>query len=157
MTFPPQLAKETTASLTSSTFTSTVSSRHINLRRDREGHPEQFRGSTGCSWRNHGTLHWLLYPQRSGGHLLSCKTFCHMGKEAENLRVNGESSNAAQLSVYCPSRSAHQRAQYWSLFPLFNKSLCTFLLVSRPTIWSFIYIWISLLIIYISNQDLREI
>ena len=28
-------------------------------------------------------------------------------------------------------------------------------LVSRPTIWSFIYIWISLLIIYISNPDLR--
>ena len=30
-------------------------------------------------------------------------------------------------------------------------------LVSRPTIWSFIYNWISLLIIYISNPDLREI
>ena len=28
-------------------------------------------------------------------------------------------------------------------------------LVSRPTIWSFIYIWISLLIIYIFNPDLK--
>ena len=31
------------------------------------------------------------------------------------------------------------------------------MLVSRPTIWSFIYIWVSLLIIYISNPDLKEI